>query len=171
MSSALFAPPPILLSLTVNRKFKVRATPGNSSTGICAPEVVVNPAKIVFILGKYRIGDVDGATNTSALKGTLLAKDITDAQTKYLVFGKNKATGTEVGFYEPTTTTIPANRAFFMDTTGSSIALNFGNVTAINNVATDNANANAPIFDLSGRRVVKAVKGGIYIQNGKKFVK
>lgn len=116
------------------------------------------------------IGDVEGATNTSALKGTLLAKDITDAQAKYLVFGKNKANETEVGFFEPTTTTIPANRAFFMDTTGSSIALNFGNVTAINNVATDNVNANAPIFDLSGRRVVKAVKGGLYIQNGKKYI-
>ena len=116
------------------------------------------------------IGDVEGAASSSALQGTLLAKDITDAQTKYLVFGKNKATGTEVGFFEPTTTTIPANRAFFMDTTGSSIALNFGNVTAINNVATDNVNANAPIFDLSGRRVVKAVKGGLYIQNGKKYI-
>lgn len=116
------------------------------------------------------IGDVEGAASSSALQGTLLAKDITDAQTKYLVFGKNKAAEGEAGFYEPTTTTIPANRAFFMDATGSSIALNFGNVTAINNVATDNANANAPIFDLSGRRVVKAVKGGLYIQNGKKYI-
>lgn len=116
------------------------------------------------------IGDVEGAASSSALQGTLLAKDITGAQTKYLVFGKNKANETEVGFFEPTTTTIPANRAFFMDTTGSSIALNFGNVTAINNVATDNVNANAPIFDLSGRRVVKAVKGGLYIQNGKKYI-
>lgn len=116
------------------------------------------------------IGDVEGAASSSALQGTLLAKDITDAQTKYLVFGKNKANETEVGFFEPTATTIPANRAFFMDTTGSSIALNFGNVTAINNVATDNVNANAPIFDLSGRRVVKAVKGGLYIQNGKKYI-
>ncbi|MBO5676880.1 MAG: hypothetical protein J6S02_01905 [Bacteroidaceae bacterium] len=31
-------------------------------------------------------------------------------------------------------------------------------------------NANAPIFDLSGRRVNNTVKGGIYIQNGKKFI-
>ena len=31
-------------------------------------------------------------------------------------------------------------------------------------------NANAPIYDLSGRRVNNAVKGGIYIQNGKKFI-
>lgn len=118
------------------------------------------------------IGDVEGATNTSALKGTLLAKDITDAQAKYLVFGKNKANETEVGFFEPSTTvtSIPANRAFFADAEGSAIALNFGNVTAVNNVVAGNANANAPIFDLSGRRVVKAVKGGLYIQNGKKYI-
>ncbi len=118
------------------------------------------------------IGDADGATNTSALKGTLLAKDITDAQTKYLVFGKNNANETEVGFFEPSTTvtSIPANRAFFADAEGSAIALNFGNVTAVNNVVVGNANANAPIFDLTGRRVVKAVKGGLYIQNGKKYI-
>ena len=29
---------------------------------------------------------------------------------------------------------------------------------------------NAPIYDLSGRRVLSTVKGGIYIQNGKKFI-
>lgn len=118
------------------------------------------------------IGDVEGATNTSALKGTLLAKDITGAQAKYLVFGKNKANETEVGFFEPSTTvtSIPANRAFFADAEDSAIALNFGNVTAVNNVVAGNANANAPIFDLSGRRVVKAVKGGLYIQNGKKYI-
>lgn len=118
------------------------------------------------------IGDVDGAANSSALKGTLLAKDITDAQTKYLVFGKNKANETEVGFFEPSTTvtSIPANRAFFTDAEVSAIALNFGNVTAVNNVVAGNANVNAPIFDLTGRRVVKAVKGGLYIQNGKKYI-
>ena len=100
----------------------------------------------------------------------MLAKDITDAQTQYLVFGKNNANETEVGFFEPTVTSIPANRAFFADAEGSAIALNFGNVTAVNNVVAGNANVNAPIFDLTGRRVVKAVKGGLYIQNGKKYI-
>ena len=118
------------------------------------------------------IGDAEGAANSSALKGTLLAKDITDAQAKYLVFGKNNANETEVGFFEPSTavTSIPANRAFFADAEGSAIALNFGNVTAVNNVVAGNANVNAPIFDLTGRRVVKAVKGGLYIQNGNKYI-
>ncbi|MBQ2365884.1 MAG: hypothetical protein II293_01860, partial [Bacteroidaceae bacterium] len=30
--------------------------------------------------------------------------------------------------------------------------------------------SNAPIYDLSGRRVMQTVKGGVYIQNGKKFI-
>lgn len=30
--------------------------------------------------------------------------------------------------------------------------------------------SNAPVYDLCGRRVVNTVKGGIYIQNGKKFI-
>ena len=42
--------------------------------------------------------------------------------------------------------------------------------TAIGAVTTEGFNANAPIFDLSGRRVNSAVKGGLYIQNGKKFI-
>lgn len=165
---------PVGVSAVKDAKAYVAAVPENNETVMT--EAASFGAKTGVLLvsdnaaekAVLTIGDV--ASVESALSGTLLAKDITDAQAKYLVFGKNKAAETEVGFFEPTTTTIPANRAFFMDTTGSSIALNFGNVTAINNVATDNVNANAPIFDLSGRRVVKAVKGGLYIQNGKKYI-
>ena len=43
-----------------------------------------------------------------------------------------------------------------------------GETTAIETVETENAYA--PIYDLSGRRVLSTVKGGIYIQNGKKFI-
>ena len=35
------------------------------------------------------------------------------------------------------------------------------------NVATEKA---SPVFDLSGRRVTNVQKGGLYIQNGKKFI-
>ncbi len=45
-----------------------------------------------------------------------------------------------------------------------------GNTTAIESVLNNGVNVNAPIYDLSGRRVMNAVKGGIYIQNGKKFI-
>ena len=45
-----------------------------------------------------------------------------------------------------------------------------GGVTGIENVMVEAAHANAPIYDLTGRRVMKAVKGGLYIQSGKKFI-
>lgn len=169
---------PFGVSAVSGAKAYTAATPANGQTVMTETANFAKETGVLLVSDEaatkavLTIGDVDGATNTSALKGTLLAKDITDAQTKYLVFGKNNANETEVGFFEPSTavTSIPANRAFFADAEGSAIALNFGNVTAVNNVVAGNANANAPIFDLTGRRVVKAVKGGLYIQNGKKYI-
>ncbi len=167
---------PVGVSAVKDAKAYVAAAPANNETVMTetASFGVKNGVLLVSETAAEKavltIGDV--ASVESALSGTLLAKDITGAQAKYLVFGKNKANETEVGFFEPsaTVTSIPANRAFFADAEGSAIALNFGNVTAVNNVVAGNANANAPIFDLTGRRVVKAVKGGLYIQNGKKYI-
>ena len=58
----------------------------------------------------------------------------------------------------------------YLPKTGLAATLRFnfgGNTTAIESVLIG-ADANAPIYDLSGRRVNNAVKGGIYIVNGKK---
>ena len=55
-------------------------------------------------------------------------------------------------------------------TTQGVLRFNFGGTTAIESVLNNSADANAPIYDLSGRRVMNTVKGGIYIQNGKKFI-
>lgn len=167
---------PFGVSAVSGAKAYTAATPANGQTVMTETANFAKETGVLLVSDEaadkavLTIGDVDGATNSSALKGTLLAKDITDAQTQYLVFGKNNANETEVGFFEPTVTSIPANRAFFADAESSAIALNFGNVTAVNNVVAGNANVNAPIFDLTGRRVVKAVKGGLYIQNGKKYI-
>ena len=109
----------------------------------------------------------------TALTGTLVKKAIADEQANYLVFGKNNADNTKVGFFKPTVATIPANKAF-LDATGvaGAIAMNFGgNTTGVNTVVLGENGVNAPVFDLSGRRVVAPVKGGVYIQNGKKFIK
>ncbi len=169
---------PFGVSAVNGAKAYTAATPANGQTVMTETANFAKETGVLLVSDEaaakavLTIVDVEGATNTSALKGTLLAKNITDAQAKYLVFGKNKTNETEVGFFEPSTTvtSIPANRAFFADAEGSAIALNFGNVTAVNNVVAGNANVNAPIFDLTGRRVVKAVKGGLYIQNGKKYI-
>lgn len=87
------------------------------------------------------------------------------------VYGLGVNAANVLALYKLNPGTIGANKAYFAATTSASaIALNFGgDVTSINNAQVEN-NANAPMFDLSGRRVAKAVKGGLYIQNGKKFI-
>lgn len=113
----------------------------------------------------------EAADNTTGFKGTLAATAVTDAN----VYILSNNGGKTVKFFalDETNNTINANKAYLVVSGGSAQALNFnfGNTTGIQNAAVEGVNANAPLFDLSGRRVVKAVKGGIYIQNGKKFVK
>lgn len=120
------------------------------------------------------IGNVTETVN-SDLTGTNTAITLTDAtRANYLVFGKNNADNTKVGFFKTTATTIPANKAFLETSalTQEAIAMNFGgNTTGVNTVVLGENGVNAPVFDLSGRRVVAPVKGGVYIQNGKKFIK
>lgn len=111
------------------------------------------------------------ADNKTGFKGTLAATAVTDANVYILSMGN----GDTAKFFalDETNNTINANKAYLVVSGGKAQALNFnfGNTTGIQNAAVEGVNANAPLFDLSGRRVVKAVKGGIYIQNGKKFVK
>lgn len=111
------------------------------------------------------------AAEETGFQGTLSAKAVTATNTYIL----SKGNGETVKFFalDETSNTINANKAYLVVSGGSAQALNFnfGNTTGIQNAAVEGVNANAPLFDLSGRRVVKAVKGGIYIQNGKKFVK
>lgn len=78
------------------------------------------------------------------------------------------------GFYKPNSniTSLAANKAYIMAPTNEgALVLNFagGEVTGINQATINATEANAPIYDLTGRRVAKAVKG-IYVKNGKKFI-
>lgn len=110
------------------------------------------------------------AAEGTGFKGTLGATTVA-ANNTYILSKKNG----KVNFFalDETNNTIKANKAYLVVSGGAAQALNFnfGNTTGIQNAAVEGVNANVPLFDLSGRRVVKAVKGGIYIQNGKKFVK
>ena len=138
------------------------------------------PANIGFVLvgtadkATLTIGTADAISGTNALTGSNFNTALTDAtRANYLVFGVNAGT---VGFYTPSSSvpSIPANKAYINASAvaGSAIALNFGNtVTGINAATINNGENNAPIYDLSGRRVWAPVKGGLYIQNGKKLVK
>lgn len=140
------------------------------------------PAGKGFVL----VGSADKATLsigtaaevTSDLQGTNTVITLDDAaRANYLVFGKDKDSNA-VGFYAPSAsvTSIPANKAYInasiLSNAAAAIALNFnGTATGVNTVVLGENGVNAPVFDLSGRRVAAPVKGGVYIQNGKKFIK
>lgn len=107
------------------------------------------------------------AAEETGFQGTLAAAAVTD--NAYILAKK----GEEVKFYllNSESNTVKANKAYIVVSGGKAQALsfNFGTTTGIH-AATADAATDAPVFDLSGRRVVKVVKGGLYIQNGKKFI-
>lgn len=115
-----------------------------------------------------------GESNTdSRMLGTLTNLNLTNEdKNTYRVFGRNSSN--VVGFFTPSGTLdeVKANRGFFTVSTGGALRLNFEDsvVSGIDAIEANQALHNAPIFDLSGRRVMNTVKGGLYIQNGRKFI-
>lgn len=72
--------------------------------------------------------------------------------------------------------TLKSTRAYFDysgtgNVQGMRLSLEGEGVTGIDSITTGNAGTEAPLYDLSGRRVQNVTKGGIYIQNGKKIIK
>lgn len=106
------------------------------------------------------------------LKGT--NAEMTDLSQVY-VFGRDKVTR-RVGFYNASgDAALPANRAYLdkpAQEAVNAVAMNFGNgmVTNINTAISAQSTDNAPIYDLSGRRVQRTVKGSLYIKGGRKFM-
>lgn len=114
---------------------------------------------------------------TSHMTGTLTTLDLTaEDKSLYNVFGRKVEDGsptTTVGFFTPSETlnSIDGNRGFFKGSKANALALNFGGqVTAISSAITNSANGKSCIYDLSGRRVTRVAKGGLYIVNGRKFI-
>lgn len=106
----------------------------------------------------------------AAITGNQLGHSAGAAKTLTAGEGYILGNGTEgIAFYPCKDGSLPINKAYLLGNGESAIVMNFGNaVTGINTIAAP-ANSKAPIFDLSGRRVVKATKG-LYIQNGKKVI-
>ena len=97
-------------------------------------------------------------------------KTIADGDNAYIL--ANGANGT--AFYKGKIgSTLKANKAYLtLNVAGGeqAISMNFGgNVTGINQIVNAEQN-NAPVYDLTGRRVVRTVKGGLYIKGGNKFI-
>ena len=79
----------------------------------------------------------------------------------------------QIAFYHTADGTLPMNHAYLRksaDQSVQSIQMVFTPATGIGEAITTINTVNAPIYDLAGRRVMKPAKGGVYIQNGRKFI-
>lgn len=140
-------------------------------------EVAAVPANQGIILSGESASDDQVVLNViasaDAIDNDLLGTTSEISTEGILSLGRANGTGS-VGFFRSTNATLKANRAYLKvdNETIQSLAMNFGGTTTgITNAIKNEVNPNAPIYDLSGRRVFNMVKGNIYIQNGKKFVK
>ena len=164
---------------TDNVKVYTGTKNGNSLEMTEAGDKII-PANVGVVLisetgantAEISISDETGTLALGDLTGTTTGRNIAGSQSNYLVLGRDASDPTKVGFYRPNGTQIPANKAFIYLAGGSvqGLAFNFdGATTDINSISA--ATDKQEIYDLSGRRVMKANKG-LYIINGKKcFIK
>ena len=151
-------------------------------------EVIAKETPIVLISesaaasAKLALSYAAGEAQASDMEGCLL-KQLFDAKANrkdYRTLGRNGKG--EVGFFVPSAsvTNIPANRAYLNIPEGSTLSDLTNNLVLRFEDGTETGIApselfgtqeqqSAVIFDLSGRRVQQAAKGGIYIMNGKKI--
>lgn len=97
-------------------------------------------------------------------------KTIAEGDHAYILAKRDNATAFYKGKVD---TKLGMNKAYLtLNEAGApeAISMNFGgNVTGINQIVNAEQN-NAPVYDLTGRRVVRTVKGGLYIKGGNKFI-
>ena len=151
-------------------------------------EVIAKETPIVLIserkaaTAKLALSYAAGEAQASDMEGCIL-KQLFDADANrkdYRTLGRNGEG--EVGFFVPSAsvTNIPANRAYLNIPEGSTLSDLTNNLVLRFEDGTETGIApselfgtqeqqSAVIFDLSGRRVQQAAKGGIYIMNGKKI--
>lgn len=155
-------------------------TVNNNSLDMTEAGDKIIPANVGVVLisetgantAEISISDETGTLALGDLTGTTTGQNIAGQQSNYLVLGRKTGDTNKVGFYQPTGTQIPANKAYIYLAGGSvqGLAFNFdGATTDINSISA--TTDKQEIYDLSGRRVMKANKG-LYIINGKKcFIK
>lgn len=172
--ATIYAP----VALTIPEGVEAYAAEFTNGKVMLTPVEATIPANTGVVLegnkGTYdfAITTTDANVN-SALSGNKATANVADDATAYIL-----SKGTQgVGFYKLNSTerTIQGGRAFYTvpASTEETAAIAFifgGEVTGINNAVSNDAQSNAPIYDLTGRKVAKAVKGGLYIQNGRKFI-
>ncbi len=151
-------------------------------------EVIAKETPIVLISksaaasAKLALSYAVGEAQASDMEGCIL-KQLFDADANrkdYRTLGRNGEG--EVGFFVPSAsvTNIPANRAYLNIPEGSTLSEMTKNLVLRFEDGTETGIAPSELFgtqeqqpaacfDLTGRRVQQAAKGGIYIKNGKKI--
>lgn len=132
----------------------------------------------IFLMGNNtnRTVSLEVTSGVAALEGNELKGSTTDVEDldDKLILGPSITTK-EIGFFAAAdgVTTLYANHAYLMRKTLSTVeglSLSFGGKpTGMGQVSTSDVK-NAPIYDLTGRRVNHTVKGQLYIQGGRKFI-
>ena len=120
----------------------------------------------------FEIAANAAAVDGNMLEGMTIATEVSPETKAYIL-----ADGSEgVGFYRLSESgrTIAANKAYLIVDDAAeppvfSLKLD-GGLTGINGVEVS-AGADAPVYDLQGRRLPQVPEKGIYIQNGKKIMK
>lgn len=148
----------------------------DAKTELEMKEVAAVPANQGVILSGESASDDQVVLNViasaDAIDNDLLGTTSVISTEGILSLGRANGTGS-VGFFRSTNATLKANRAYLKvdNETIQSLAMNFGGTTTgITNAIKNEVNPNAPIYDLSGRRVFTTVKGNIYLQQGRKFI-
>lgn len=120
--------------------------------------------------GKYNFAiTTSKETASSDLIGNIATENVDASKAAYIL--GNSTAG--VGFYKLNSEdrTIKGGRAYYVAPSGEAAAFLFnGTTTGIDAIKAALNDVHAPIYDLSGRKVANAVKGGVYIKNGKKFI-
>lgn len=158
---------------------KYDATNGSLNMSEIADGIIPAGQGVVLKNADNNVTSVKFTANAKAA-ATSLDNDLTGTTTEIafgdlsnkLVFGRSEGV---VGFYAASgTAALPANRAYLnqslLNGSAAAVAMNFNPVaTGISNIRNNNK-VNAPIYDLTGRRVFNTTKGNLYIQNGSKFI-
>lgn len=135
----------------------------------------------VMLLGENSSADevtLKAVSGVAALEGNSLegiTSELSDLTGK-LILGISDQTGA-VGFFTAgsSVASLQANHAYlpWADSQVKGISMRIeGEATSIGKIegGQTNASGNGAIYDLMGRRVLRAEKGGFYIQNGRKFI-
>ena len=175
------APFPTVIPENVSAYYALNTDDGAKMKRITTPAIPANQGVILIGPNGFNTGlmlpaageeeaeltDVNLFAHTAGAAHELVEGDYILAKgTAGLAFYKGRP-GTSLRMnraYLPAALTLSAERG---------VALRFGDdtTTDIDQIVTDESNEiNAPVFDLTGRRINKLRKGGLYISNGQKFI-